>query len=208
MYVTHAETYILGLLRCQCPDVAIGQCAERAQAALVVVVGKRAALLLPGAGCLLAPFFWVLCLPCGKEGGPVPPPPHCPLWFLPEPICFLSRLGSISGASHWRCTPHSLPSSRCLLAWSSQSCVQVRDGGRVTVEQGGPQEPELELEPGRLGWVRAEWMLGGVSVTSRLKNTHCSHLWRLFTLYLPGVHRSGCELLATISPWAALEAST
>ena len=41
MYVTHAETYILGLLRCQCPDVAIGQCAERAQAALVVVVGKR-----------------------------------------------------------------------------------------------------------------------------------------------------------------------
>lgn len=78
------------------------------------------------------------------------------LWFLQEPVCFLSHPGSISGASHWRCTPPSLPSSRCLLAWSSQSCVQVRDGGRVTAEQGDPQDPEPE--PGGLGWRRAKWM--------------------------------------------------
>lgn len=167
----------------RCCFLGLGACLRLSSGFCAFHVGRREAL------CLLH-----LIVLSGSS--------RSPFAFSPVLALFLEHL--IGDA----CTPHSLPSSRCLLAWSSQSCVQVRDGGRVTVEQGGPQEPELELEPGRLGWVRAEWMLGGVSVTSRLKNTHCSHLWRLFTLYLPGVHRSCCELLATISPWAALEAST
>ena len=133
------------------------------------------------------------------------------LWFLQEPVCFLSHPSSISGASHWRCTPPSLPSSRCLLAWTSQSCVQVRDGGRVTAEQGDPQEPKSQPEPGDLGWGRAQWMQGGASVTSRLKNTHCSHLWMLCThkasslASSPGAHPTSVSPMAPTSPGAALE---
>lgn len=43
-------------------------------------------------------------------------------------------------------------------------------------------------------------MQGGASLTSELKNTHCSHLWRLFTPFpctFPGVHLTCCELEAS-----------
>ena len=193
----------------QCPDVTIRQCSEKAQAAL----GRGAVLLLTWAGILLAPFFWVCAFQVGRREalGPLcSSVSSSSLWFLQEPVCFLSHPSSISGASHWRCTPPSLPSSRCLLAWSSQSCVQVRDGGRLTAEQGDPQEPKSEPEPGGLGWGRAQWMQGGASVTSRLKTTHCSHLWMLCTpkasslASSPGAHPTSVSPMAPTSPGAAL----
>ena len=98
----------------QCPDVAIRQCSEKAQAALGRGrgcrgvggggdVGEGAVLLLTRAGILLAPFFWVLCLPCGKKRGLGPlsaPPSHrppsgssrSPFASSPIPALFLEHL--------------------------------------------------------------------------------------------------------------------
>lgn len=58
-------------------------------------------------------------------------PPCSPssLQFLQEPICSLSHPGSISVASHWRCTAPSLPSSRCLLGSPSLVCNAGMVGG-------------------------------------------------------------------------------
>lgn len=203
----------------QCPDVAIRQCSEKAQAALGRGGGGWSCW---GGGLYCCLPGLVSCLHLSSGSVPSrweeerPWAPLCSsvssssLWFLQEPVCFLSHPSSISGASHWRCTPPSLPSSRCLLAWSSQSCVQVRDGGRLTAEQGDPQEPKSEPEPGGLGWGRAQWMQGGASVTSRLKTTHCSHLWMLCTpkasslASSPGAHPTSVSPMAPTSPGAAL----
>lgn len=68
----------------------------------------------------------------------------------PEPICSLSHSGSISGASHWRCTPRSLPSSRCLLGPPSLVCKAGMVGG-WQLSREGPQEWEPEAESGGLG---------------------------------------------------------
>ena len=51
------------------------------------------------------------------------------LWFLREPTRFLSHPGSISGASHWRCTPPSPPSSRCRLGLPRLVCKAGVVGG-------------------------------------------------------------------------------
>ena len=211
--------------RSQCPDVAIRQCSEKAHAAL----GRGGGCREVGSGGDVGEGGSIAAYPgwypaCTFLLGSVPSvweeerpwAPLCSsvsassLWFLQEPICFLSHPSSISGASHWRCTPPSLPSSRCLLAWSFQSCVQVRDGGRVTAEQGDPHELKSEPEPGGLGWGRVQWVQGGASVTFRLKNTHSSHLWMPCTpkassfASSPGAHPTSVSPMAPTSG-AALE---
>lgn len=53
-------------------------------------------------------------------------------------------------------------------------------------------------------------MQGGASVTSRLKTTHCSHLWMLCTpkasslASSPGAHPTSVSPMAPTSPGAAL----
>lgn len=62
-------------------------------------------------------------------------------------------------------------------AWSNQSCMQRKNGGRVTAEQGGAMRA-TGPEPGGLELGRAKLMQRGATVMSQL---HCSYLWRLPT---------------------------
>ena len=83
MYVTHTETYIHGLPAVSAQMSPSGSVQRRpvlpwggAEGAggwgVVEMLGRGAVLLLTWAGILLAPFFWVLCPPCGKKRGSGP----------------------------------------------------------------------------------------------------------------------------------------
>lgn len=145
MYVTHAETYIHGLPTVSAQMSPSGSVQRRPMLpwggvegaggwGVVEMLGRGAVLLLTWAGILLAPFFWVLCLPCGKKRGPGPlsaplshrPPSgssRSPFASSPIPALFLEHL--IGDARPPLCQAP----GACLLGPSSLVCKSETVGG-------------------------------------------------------------------------------